>query len=123
MWPAKLPGEGAALYDACEAMCNVMSHLGIAVDGGKDSLSMAARVGNKTVKAPGSLVISVYAACPDVQATVTPDLKLPDGRGNLLWVKFGSECKFRLGGSAFAQVFNQLGDEAPDLDHVEVRLL
>ena len=122
MWPAKLPGEGAALYDACEAMCNVMSHLGIAVDGGKDSLSMAARVGNKTVKAPGSLVISVYAACPDVQATVTPDLKLPDGRGNLLWVKFGSESKFRLGGSALAQVFNQLGDEAPDLDHVEVRL-
>ena len=42
---------------------------------------------------------------------------------NLLWVKFGSECKFRLGGSALAQVFNQLGDEAPDLDHVEVRLL
>ena len=122
MWPAKLPGEGAALYDACEAMCDVMSHLGIAVDGGKDSLSMAARVGNKTVKAPGSLVISVYAACPDVRATVTPDLKLPDGRGNLLWVKFGSDFKFRLGGSALAQVFNQLGDEAPDLDHVEVRL-
>lgn len=122
MWPAKLPGEGAALYDACEAMCDVMSHLGIAVDGGKDSLSMAARVGNKTVKAPGSLVISVYAACPDVRATVTPDLKLPDGRGNLLWVKFGSDSKFRLGGSALAQVFNQLGDEAPDLDHVEVRL-
>lgn len=119
MWPAKLPGEGAALYDACEAMCDVMSHLGIAVDGGKDSLSMAARVGKKTVKAPGSLVISVYAACPDVQATVTPDLKIPDGRGNLLWVKFGSESKFRLGGSALAQVFNQLGDEAPDLDHVE----
>lgn len=122
MWPAKLPGEGAALYDACEAMCDVMSHLGIAVDGGKDSLSMAARVGNKTVKAPGSLVISVYAACPDVRATVTPDLKLPGGRGNLLWVKFGSDSKFRLGGSALAQVFNQLGDEAPDLDHVEVRL-
>lgn len=123
MWPAKLPGEGAALYDACEAMCDVMSHLGIAVDGGKDSLSMAARVGSKTVKAPGSLVISVYAACPDVRATVTPDVKIPDGRGNLLWVKFGSESKFRLGGSALAQVFNQLGDEAPDLDHVEVRLL
>lgn len=122
MWPAKLPGEGAALYDACEAMCDVMSHLGIAVDGGKDSLSMAARVGNKTIKAPGSLVISVYAACPDVRATVTPDLKLPDGRGNLLWVKFGNDSKFRLGGSALAQVFNQLGDEAPDLDHVEVRL-
>lgn len=55
MWPAKLPGEGAALYDACHAMCEVMGHLGIAVDGGKDSLSMAARVGHETVKAPGKV--------------------------------------------------------------------
>ena len=55
MWAAKLPGEGAALYDACTAMCTVMSELGVAIDGGKDSLSMAARVGKDTVKAPGSL--------------------------------------------------------------------
>ncbi|XP_068701529.1 phosphoribosylformylglycinamidine synthase-like [Montipora foliosa] len=119
MWPAKLPGEGAALYDACAAMCNVMSHLGIAVDGGKDSLSMAARVGSETVKAPGSLVISVYASCPDVRATITPDLKIPDGGANLLWVKFGCDDKFRLGGSALAQVYNQLGSESPDLDDVK----
>lgn len=43
MWAAKLPGEGAALFDACKAMCALMSELGIAIDGGKDSLSMAAR--------------------------------------------------------------------------------
>lgn len=54
MWAAKLPGEGAALYTACQAMCQLMSQLGIAVDGGKDSLSMAARVEGKTVKAPGT---------------------------------------------------------------------
>lgn len=53
MWAAKLPGEGAALFEACKAMCDVMKQLGIAVDGGKDSLSMAARVGSTTVKAPG----------------------------------------------------------------------
>ena len=55
MWPAKLPGEGAALFDACKAMCDVMQQLGIAIDGGKDSLSMAARVGDTTVKAPGKI--------------------------------------------------------------------
>lgn len=44
MWAAKLSGEGAKMYDACQAMCNIMSELNIAVDGGKDSLSMAARV-------------------------------------------------------------------------------
>lgn len=122
MWPAKLPGEGAILYDACAAMCDVMASLGIAVDGGKDSLSMAARVGQDTVKSPGSLVISVYAACPDIRATVTPDLKMPDGKANLLWVKFGDGSKHRLGGSALAQVYNQLGSEAPDLDDAKVRL-
>lgn len=122
MWPAKLPGEGATLYDACAAMCDVMASLGIAIDGGKDSLSMAARVGEDTVKSPGSLVISVYAGCPDICATVTPDLKMPDGKGNLLWVRFGGGSKHRLGGSALAQVYNQLGSEAPDLDNAKVRL-
>lgn len=55
MWAAKLPGEGAALADACEAMVTVMAALGVAVDGGKDSLSMAARVGSETVRAPGTV--------------------------------------------------------------------
>lgn len=122
MWPAKLPGEGATLYDACKAMCYVMASLGIALDGGKDSLSMAARVGKDTVKSPGSLVISVYAACPDIRATVTPDLKMPDGKGNLVYVKFGGNSKLRLGGSALAQVYNQLGSESPDLDNAKVRM-
>jgi phosphoribosylformylglycinamidine synthase len=65
MWAAKLPGEGALLYDACAAMCNVMEKLGIAVDGGKDSLSMAARVGENTVKAPGTciLLVIIHGLC------------------------------------------------------------
>lgn len=53
MWAAKLDGEGAKLYKACQAMCELMIKLGIAIDGGKDSLSMAARVGRQTVKSPG----------------------------------------------------------------------
>ena len=42
MWAAKLPGEGAALYDAARALTDILHELGIAIDGGKDSLSMAA---------------------------------------------------------------------------------
>ncbi|XP_051788441.1 phosphoribosylformylglycinamidine synthase isoform X1 [Erpetoichthys calabaricus] len=116
MWAAKLPGEGAALLEACSAMCDVMAELGIAVDGGKDSLSMAARVREETVKAPGSLVISTYAMCPDITATVTPDLKHHDGTGVLLFVPL-TPGQHRLGGSALAQCFSQLGDQTPDLDH------
>ncbi|XP_060773494.1 phosphoribosylformylglycinamidine synthase isoform X3 [Neoarius graeffei] len=119
MWAAKLPGEGACLWEACQAMCKVMGQLGIAVDGGKDSLSMAARVGEKTVKAPGSLVISVYAVCPDITATVTPDLDNPEGKGVLLYVPV-SVGKYRLGGSALAQCYGQLGDCSPDLDYPDL---
>jgi phosphoribosylformylglycinamidine synthase len=119
MWAAKLPGEGAALHDAAAAMRDLMLQLGIAVDGGKDSISMAARApgddgGEETVKAPGSLVISAYVTCPDITKTVTPDLELP-GTGRLLFVDLGGG-RNRLGGSALAHVYAQVGDESPDVD-------
>ncbi|NIP79861.1 MAG: phosphoribosylformylglycinamidine synthase, partial [Gemmatimonadetes bacterium] len=119
MWAAKLPGEGAALYDAAVALRDVLLELGAAVDGGKDSISMAAlapgRDGDdEVVKAPGSLVISAYATCPDITKTVTPDLERP-GTGRLLFVDL-ADGRHRLGGSALAQVFDQLGDETPDLE-------
>jgi len=115
MWAAKLPGEGAALHDAALAMRDAMLELGIAVDGGKDSISMAALAPDgETVKAPGSLVISAYVSCPDVRQTVTPDLELP-GDGRLLYVDLGGG-RHRLGGSALAQVLGQVGDVPPDLD-------
>jgi phosphoribosylformylglycinamidine synthase len=119
MWAAKLPGEGADLHDAAIAMSDLMVELGIAVDGGKDSLSMAARApladgGEEVVKAPGELVISAYVSCPDITQTVTPNLELP-GRGRLLLVDLGGG-RNRLGGSALAQVYSQIGDSTPDLE-------
>ncbi|KAG8223734.1 hypothetical protein J437_LFUL003640 [Ladona fulva] len=118
MWAAKLPGEGAALYTACQAMCKIMGELGIAVDGGKDSLSMAARVSGETVKAPGTLVVSTYAPCPDVHQVITPDLKGPrHGVSTVLMLVDLSGGKVRLGGSALAQCFNSVGDTAPDVDN------
>jgi phosphoribosylformylglycinamidine synthase len=115
MWPAKLPHEGALLYDAAVAMADLMVELGIAVDGGKDSLSMAATVQGELVKAPGSLVILGYAPVPDITKKVTPDIKKP-GRSELGLIDLGLG-KNRLGGSALAQAFNQLGDESPDVEN------
>lgn len=119
MWAPKLPGEGARMYDAAIAMRDVMLEFGMAVDGGKDSLSMAAKVTNpdgshETVKSPGTLVISAYVTCPDITKTVTPDFKAP-GAGKILLLDLG-QGKNRLGASALAQVFGQLGDASPDLD-------
>ncbi|MBM3155888.1 MAG: phosphoribosylformylglycinamidine synthase [Chloroflexi bacterium] len=115
MWAAKLPGEGARLYDAAVAMKVLMIKLGIAVDGGKDSITMAARVGNETVKAPGELVISGYATVPDITRKATPDIKKP-GESRLIFLDLAAG-KNRLGGSALAQALGQLGDEAPDVEN------
>ncbi|EDQ89870.1 uncharacterized protein MONBRDRAFT_18981 [Monosiga brevicollis MX1] len=117
MWAAKLPGEGAALHDACETMCDTMIALGMALDGGKDSLSMAVKVDNVPVKAPGELVISLYAPCTDVRGTLTPDLK-PVVASHLVFVDL-APSHARMGGSALAQVYQQLGNEVPDVDDVQ----
>jgi phosphoribosylformylglycinamidine synthase len=113
MWAPKLPGEGAAMYAAAQAMRDAMIPLGIAVDGGKDSLSMATMVDGQTVKSPRDLVISVYGAMPDITKAVTPDIKEP---GSLLLFLDFSDDKNRMGGTALAQVLGRLGDECPDMD-------
>jgi phosphoribosylformylglycinamidine synthase len=119
MWAPKLPGEGAGLYDAAVAMSDMMIELGIAIDGGKDSLSMAARVTHpagehELVKSPGTLVVSAYAPCPDVYRVVTPDIKCP-GASRLLYIDLGNGA-YRMGGSSLAQCYGQTGDVSPDVE-------
>jgi phosphoribosylformylglycinamidine synthase len=84
------------------------------VDGGKDSLSMATRVGDEIVKSPRELVISAYATMPDITKVVTPDIKNP-GHSQLIFIDI-SRHQARLGGSALAQVYGQVGKESPDVD-------
>ncbi len=115
MWAAKLPGEGARIYDAAVAMAELMTELGIAADGGKDSISMAARVGDENVKAPGEVVISGYATMPDVTKKATPDIKRP-GESRLISLNL-AKGKNRLGGSALSQALGQIGDDSPDVEN------
>ncbi len=117
MLPVRQPGEGAWLYDAACALRDILIALGMAIDGGKDSLSMASQGvtpdgSSELVKAPGEMAISPYALVSDVGARVTCDLKREGNR--LLLLSVGD--KKRLGGSAFAQVLSQLGDETPDIE-------
>lgn len=112
MWAAKRPGEGALLYEAAVAMRDFMIQLGIAIDGGKDSLSMATQVDDTLVVSPGELVIMGYAPVPDITKVATPDLK---GSGCLGFINLGGPYA-RLGGSALAQALGQVGDETPDVD-------
>ncbi|MFH1789801.1 MAG: phosphoribosylformylglycinamidine synthase [bacterium] len=114
MWAAKLPEEGSDFYKAATATRDLMIKVGMAVDGGKDSLSMAAKVGEKMVKAPGQMVVSAYASMQDIEKFVTPDIKMP-GKSCLAFIDI-SEGKNRIGGSALAQSFSQIGDTSPDVD-------
>lgn len=122
MWAAKLDGDCASLYDAATSMRDVMVDLGIAIDGGKDSLSMAAKCptedGNgETVRAPGTLVMTAYCTMKNVEDKLTPYLKR-GGESVLLHVDI-ARGKRRMGGGSVAQVYGQLGDVSPDLDDVD----
>ncbi|ALC38170.1 ade2 [Drosophila busckii] len=120
MWAAKLPGEGYKMYEACQALSDLLLKLRIGIDGGKDSLSMAAKLDGEVIKSPGTLVLSTYAPCPDVRVRVTPDLKGPAlGRATaLLWIT--TERSARLGGSSLAQAYAQQGDCVPQLDQPQL---
>lgn len=116
MWAAKLPGEGALIYDAAVALRDIMIELGIAIDGGKDSLSMAAldSSSKEMVKSPGTLVISAYAPATDITKVITPDFKRP-GKSVLLHVDI-AKGKRRIGGSALLQCYGQIGNVTPDIE-------
>lgn len=120
MWPVKLPGEASKMYRAAAALSDIFIKVFGKIDGGKDSLSMAAKVLLKSgkmemVKAPGQVVVSLYAACPDVTKVLTPDIKNPNGS---LLVYFDlSGFNQRLGGSALAHVHGQIGNESPDVEN------
>lgn len=118
MYAAKLAGEGAKMWDACVALRDGLTELGVGIDGGKDSLSMAAKVGNEVVKAPGELTLTCYVTSPDIRLSVTPDLKNVDN-SKLLFVPCGGDTsKARVGGSILGQVYNQVGnvDDIPDIE-------
>ncbi len=115
-------GEDAALYDAVRAVgMELCPQLGISIPVGKDSMSMKTAwqegAEDKSVTAPLSLIITAFAPCADVRDTLTPQLAA-DLDSTLLLIDLG-QGKNRMGGSALAQVYQQLGDVVPDVDDAQ----
>ncbi len=114
-----LPGEDAKLFDAVRAASEFCQRLGISIPVGKDSLSMRTvwRDGDedKRVAAPVSLIVSSAAVIDDVRLSLTPQLRTDCGDTVLILVDLGSGRQ-RLGGSIFAQVTQQIGNDAPDVE-------
>src|SRR3989440_239107 len=114
-------GEDAALYETVRAVAKELCpQLGIAIPVGKDSLSMKTAWSEggveKSVVAPLSLIVSAFAPVKDVRRTLTPTLQL-DVRPSSLWLIDLSAHRNRLGASALAQVYGELGEEPADLHH------
>ncbi len=111
--------EDEVLFDTVRAVgMELCPALGITVPVGKDSMSMRTtwQEGDehKAVTAPMSLVISAFSPVTDVRLAVTPQLQ-PRDDASLVLLDLGRGAN-RLGGSALAQVFGQLGETPADLD-------
>ncbi|SEK36812.1 phosphoribosylformylglycinamidine synthase [Nitrosovibrio tenuis] len=123
------PGEDAALFDAVHAVgMELCPRLGISIPVGKDSMSMKTvwevehgqngEKEKKEVIAPLSLIVSAFARVVDARKTLTPQLHTDCGETELILIDLGMG-RNRLGGSALAQVYKQVGNEAPDLTGLE----
>ena len=77
MWPnpTKDPYQANLMYRSMEYLSAACCKLGIAIDGGKDSLSMVVKHNDTEIKSPGSLVLTGYASVPNIYLKTTPDLK------------------------------------------------
>ena len=111
MWPCRNKGEDARLYEAVEAASSFAIQLGINIPTGKDSLSMKQKYPEGgDVIAPGTVIISAAAHCTDVKKVVEPVFQR--NGGNIYYINLSSD-EYLLGGSAFAQILNRVGTEAP----------
>ena len=112
-------GEDAKLFEAVKAVgMDLCPELGLTVPVGKDSMSMKSSWTeggqDKSVTSPLSLIITAFSKTPDVRLQITPLLDTTTD-SELLLIDLGLGQN-RMGGSCLAQVFNQIGNIAPNLD-------
>ncbi len=114
--------EDQALFDAVKAVgMELCPELDICIPVGKDSMSMKTvwhdGEQEKTALSPMSLIVSAFSPVTDVRKTATPQLRT-EQESDLVLIDL-SRGQNRLGGSALAQVYSQLGNQVPDLDDPE----
>lgn len=117
-------GEDAKLYETVKAVgMELCPALGISIPVGKDSMSMKTvwQQGgeDRSMAAPLSLIITGFAPVNDVRRTLTPQLHTDQGDSDLILIDLGKGAN-RLGASALAQVYKQVGDQGADLKDPEV---
>lgn len=116
MWPCKNPGEDARLYEAVKGLSDFAIALGINVPTGKDSLSMKQKYPDGDVLSPGTVIVSAAGHCDGISKVVEPLFK--PNQGAIYYINI-SQDDFKLGGSAFAQTQNKIGDTVPCIQNAE----
>jgi phosphoribosylformylglycinamidine synthase len=112
MWPCNNQGEDERLYSAVEACAAFAISLGVNIPTGKDSLSMKQKYSDKEVLAPGTVIISASANCSDIKSVVRPMAR--PNKGKLYYIPM-SDQNCQLGGTAYAQLKNCVGNQAADV--------
>ncbi|KAF8840726.1 phosphoribosylformylglycinamidin [Paxillus ammoniavirescens] len=120
MCAASKEGEGVGLYDAVAAVgIELCPTLGVSIPVGKDSMSMSMKwkqgAEQREVSAPLSLIVTAFAPVNNVGTTWTPQLRTEVGEPTVLVFFDLAQGNKRMGGSALAQVFKEIGSEAPDV--------
>ncbi|MBK9390003.1 MAG: phosphoribosylformylglycinamidine synthase [Bacteroidetes bacterium] len=111
MWPCRNQGEDVRLHEAVKAAGKFAIELGINIPTGKDSLSMTQKYRDEVVYSPGTVIISASGEISDIRSIVEP-VVVNDPFTSLLYIDM-SRDSLKIGGSAFAQILNRLGSEAP----------
>ena len=119
MWPCRSQeGEDARLYRGVEALSNFCCALNINVPTGKDSLSMTQKYPDGTkVISPGTVIVSAGGEVSDVRKVVSP-VMVNEPKSSFYHIDFSFD-RLRLGGSAFAQTLNCIGDDVPTVENPE----
>ena len=119
MWPCRSQeGEDARLYAAVKALSDFCCDLHINVPTGKDSLSLSQQYPNgEKIISPGTVIVSAGGEVSDIKKVVSPVI-VNDHSASLYHIDF-SFCEQRLGGSAFAQSLNRVGDDVPTVSNPE----
>ena len=119
MWPCRSQqGEDARLYSAVRALSDFCCSLGVNVPTGKDSLSLTQQYPNgEKIISPGTVIVSAGGEVSDIRKVVSPVL-VNDKNASLYHIDFSFD-ELRLGGSAFAQSLNRVGDDVPTVKNPE----
>ena len=113
MWPCRSQkGEDARLYTAVKALSDFCIAIGVNVPTGKDSLSLSQQYPNgEKIISPGTVIVTSGGEVSDIRKVVSPVL-VNDKNSSLYHIDFSFDSQ-RLGGSAFAQSLNKVGDDVP----------